>query len=426
MTILAECVATEGTVQQMDLVHVDTLITNLGVICQTAVAALLFIFFRFLGVLIRRRRYVICWMQAWGLLALALAVLMLATGPLAASPWLDAGLFLYLYGKLLFFLLIAMGAYAYAQGLPQRRVLYAIHVITLLYALAVFAYADSIRVMLQAQVPWAVLTAAIGGWSLWRLPRPARSSGSLLAALAVWLFGGAWTLYLWIYQVAPPTFLFSDDIWSRIARYSPFFDAVMQLVLAFGMLRLLLEDGKRETDSAYAELELAFQRLLAEAYRDSLTGVLNRRAYQEGVGLEASRRSYGTVVVFDLDNLKHVNDTRGHAVGDALLRYFAVQLQSRLRPLDRLYRWGGDEFLLVLPRATPEDTRDRMRVVLSEIPPMDYDVEPVPIQVSLGCARFEIGALLPEAIRRADREMYAQKRSRKTLGGTPQPRDVTS
>lgn len=426
MTILPGYVATRDVVSQMDLVHVDMLITNLGVICQTVVAALLFVFFRFLGLLIRRRRYVICWMQAWGLLALALGVLLLATGPQARDSWSTAGLFLYLYGKLLFFLLIALGAYAYAQGLPRRRTLYVIHLVTLAYALGAFALSDSIRVMLQAQVPWAVLTAAAGGWSLWRLPEPARSPGSRAAALAVWLFGGVWTVYLWIYQVAPPTFMFSNDLWSQIARYSPFFDAVMELVLAFGMLRLLLEDGKRETDGAYAELELAFQRLLAEAYRDSLTGVLNRRAFEEGVGLEAARRAFGTVAVFDLDNLKYVNDTRGHIVGDALLRYFAVQLQSRLRPLDRLYRWGGDEFLLVLTRATPEDSRERLTELLADIPPMAFEDRPVPIQVSLGCARFEIGALLPEAIRRADREMYAHKQARKTPASTSQPGDVTS
>ena len=71
--------------QQMDLNQVDNLITNLGIFCQAVIAFLLFGFFRFLGVLVRRRRYVRVWMKAWGLLGLALVVLMLATGPAAAT-----------------------------------------------------------------------------------------------------------------------------------------------------------------------------------------------------------------------------------------------------------------------------------------------------------------------------------------------------
>ena len=68
----------------------------------------------------------------------------------------------------------------------------------------------------------------------------------------------------------------------------------------------------------------------------------------EGVGQEMVRAGFGTAVLADLDNLKVVNDRHGHPIGDKLIRRAADVLRSTLRPYDKLYRWGGDEFLLLL------------------------------------------------------------------------------
>src|SRR6185503_16718227 len=93
----------------------------------------------------------------------------------------------------------------------------------------------------------------------------------------------------------------------------------------------------------------------------SLTDALNRRAYAEGVGLDMVRATFGTVVLADLDNLKHVNDEYGHAAGDRLIRLCADVLRATLRGYDKLYRWGGDEFLLILPTAHASDVLARLQ-----------------------------------------------------------------
>ena len=128
------------------------------------------------------------------------------------------------------------------------------------------------------------------------------------------------------------------------------------------------------------------------------------------------RATFGTVVIADLDNLKRVNDQHGHAVGDQLIRRCADVLRGALRPYDKLYRWGGDEFLLVLPvgarvqRAwTPSPSHRRRRSR-----PARLGRRRSRLQVSLGAADYASSEQLSTAIERADRAMYVEKERRKT------------
>jgi diguanylate cyclase (GGDEF)-like protein len=107
-----------------------------------------------------------------------------------------------------------------------------------------------------------------------------------------------------------------------------------------------------------------------------------------------------------MDNLKLVNDTQGHAAGDELLRLLTETVRRCLRPLDRVYRWGGDEFLLLAPAARPEEVAPRVREAIRAVPGLE---------VSLGAASFSGTEDLAAAIERADRAMYAEK-SKKRAG----------
>jgi diguanylate cyclase (GGDEF)-like protein len=192
-------------------------------------------------------------------------------------------------------------------------------------------------------------------------------------------------------------------------------DLLLQMLLAFGMILILLESAWRETDNARKELEIAHARLLRESFLDTLTGTFNRRAFEEGTGLEEAGASFGAIVVFDLDKFKEVNDTFGHRSGDRLLRHFATVLRARLRPSDKLYRWGGDEFLLVMPRARAADAAPRIEAVVRDAPPLKLSEREVsvPVQASIGSADYRSAGDIHAAVQRADRAMYAQKRARK-------------
>jgi len=113
-----------------------------------------------------------------------------------------------------------------------------------------------------------------------------------------------------------------------------------------------------------------------------------------------------------------VNDVHGHAAGDELLRRVADVLRAAVRPTDRLYRWGGDEFLLLLPGARAADARRRVDELVARANasvPSDRLV----LELSLGVAEFAGGEALEPAVSRADAAMYEEK-SRRRLARVPE------
>jgi diguanylate cyclase (GGDEF)-like protein len=131
--------------------------------------------------------------------------------------------------------------------------------------------------------------------------------------------------------------------------------------------------------------------------------------------LEFAKSTFGTVVMLDMDNLKTINDTQGHAAGDELLAYLARTVRGSIRPLDRLYRWGGDEFLLVLPGAKAEGVAARLAQVVGLAPPIAVGADRalVRLEISIGAEGYAGGDQLPGAIDAADAAMYHTKRIRK-------------
>ncbi|HER19603.1 MAG TPA: diguanylate cyclase, partial [Chromatiales bacterium] len=311
---------------------------------------------------------------------------------------------------------VLAGTLNYARGIRPRWVFRGGVLVAALYALFCFRFVASLAATIVWQVPFTSLVYFGSAWALLSLPPSRRSLGSRFTGLFLALFGLVWLSYAVVFtSEAFPSLADFAPIIRQVALYSSHIDLILEMLLAFGMIVILLEDAKRETESAHAELAVAHQELKAESLRDSLTRALNRRAYNEGAGLEAARTDFGTVIVFDLDNLKDVNDAHGHQAGDALLRYFVEVLRPRLRPTDKLYRFGGDEFLLVMPRAHRDEVVDRFRKLVTSVPPMSWGEDGVELRlrVSMGAASFEGGEDLDTAVTRADREMYQEKRQHK-------------
>jgi diguanylate cyclase (GGDEF)-like protein len=121
------------------------------------------------------------------------------------------------------------------------------------------------------------------------------------------------------------------------------------------------------------------------------------------------------VAGIDLDNLKTVNDRYGHGAGDQLLRHLVSVLRDELRPTDRLYRWGGDEFLIVVPGVKASDAWERLERAIHSARPMltTAATQPLPMLASVGAAGFGGAEDLVGAIERADAEMYRRKQQRR-------------
>jgi len=202
---------------------------------------------------------------------------------------------------------------------------------------------------------------------------------------------------------------------------------------ASGAFQRMVYRGEDALYSVYRDVSIA--RLLldearAEAERDPLTGLLNRRAFQLRLELEAdkARRCGGAlaVAVFDLDNFKFFNDAYTHAVGDDVLRLVASALRAACRAGDSLARLGGDEFALLMPQAdgagangaradgpaaTADGVRARLMAGVGELGLRPPGLgAPLPIGLSVGVALFPAEAPTPqEALWVADERLLRAK-----------------
>ena len=150
------------------------------------------------------------------------------------------------------------------------------------------------------------------------------------------------------------------------------------------------------------------------AIRDALTGVWNRRHIDSLLAAEVERKArFGgqlSVCMVDLDHFKSINDQFGHPVGDSVLKQVAEYMQAQLRTTDQIGRFGGEEFLILLPGIALKDTVDCAQRLLHSIAALELlPNQPRPVTISIGiseCAADESPARLVE---RADRALYAAK-----------------
>ncbi len=407
--------------------EIDGLVSHIGVVIQLLGSVLQTALFYMLHRYARRRIYFTVWGWAWAALSVAIAALALrydlVSAPEAAvpaeSPVVRGLDFIYQWAKVLFSGLLVVGTLLYARGLKHdlRMVAAALVAAAAGYALLSTRVAPDLNDVMFLQAPVAMLAFGFCSARLLGLS-PSRSSfGSKRTGFLFGVIAATWTFYLWGFsRVAQPTADLTQHWLALLLGYNSYVDLLLQMVLGYGMVVMLMEDANREVDDARHRLEVAHDRLKRDSLYDPLTGALNRRAFAEGVGLDMARATFGSVVVLDMDNLKEVNDVHGHAAGDAMLRHLGEVLRARLRASDGLYRWGGDEFLLVLPGSRPAEAQRLAETTLAragELPVGEGRIA-VRLSVSAGSASYVGGEDLHRAIETADREMYRQKTFRKS------------
>lgn len=179
-----------------------------------------------------------------------------------------------------------------------------------------------------------------------------------------------------------------------------------------------------QTLARQAEVAIGNAMLHDEARRqartDGLTGLWNRREFElrcREAAREADRfgETFGVVVV-DVDDFKLVNDRFDHTTGDAALIWLAARLDEATREIDMVARWGGEEFIVLLPRASLEDTEVVSERIRSSVDaaPMTYGTTNIPITVSVGFGAYPIHGSSPaEVFRAADAALLVAKRSGK-------------
>jgi diguanylate cyclase (GGDEF)-like protein len=181
----------------------------------------------------------------------------------------------------------------------------------------------------------------------------------------------------------------------------------LSMTLNFGFLLMAMDRLRNEV----ADLALL----------DDLTGVANRRHLLQRLGEECARSERSSepfsLLVIDLDGFKTINDTHGHAAGDACLQHFTLMAQTRLRPGDMLARTGGDEFCVVLPSSTLREAAAIARRVLEVCrqDAVNCTGIDIPIAISIGVAQWDrgVGQFPDRLIAHADHALYAAKKNGK-------------
>ncbi len=226
--------------------------------------------------------------------------------------------------------------------------------------------------------------------------RWAISGPFLLATLAML---GRVLLVLMEGQPAP------TESFTQIPHFTPFLWMLTVIVMAMNITMAGLTAGR------------LVKRFRSLAEQDHLTGCLNRASMEERLGIELERthRTGEPVacVFFDLDHFKDINDRHGHETGDRALCHMVEVVQSRLRTVDALGRFGGEEFMVLMPGTHLTGAREaanRMRMALEETPLRVHDVD-IKLTASFGAAVLGSRESKASVLRRADAAMYLAKRN---------------
>ncbi len=161
--------------------------------------------------------------------------------------------------------------------------------------------------------------------------------------------------------------------------------------------------------------QVALEEQRKKAMHDPLTGLPNRESYQQRLEQEVQRLDrYGgklSLIVCDVDLFKRINDSYGHLAGDKVLTIIARSLQKKLRVSDFIARFGGEEFVILMPGTSAEDAliaAEKLRKTI-ELSPFNFKKEPVQITISFGISQFSKDESPEEVFARADKALYKAK-----------------
>jgi diguanylate cyclase (GGDEF)-like protein len=366
------------------------------------VGGLLFLLFFY-----RRRLYILCWIVGWLLVGTSMFV--------AGRSYDGHGVRLIAYGVSQFLgILSALVFVVSADAYPTRPRLPRGYVYVLLPLFLWFALAPiGLDNVWTVYAPGHILIAgglAAAGIAHFGLLRQVRMLGAAVVGASMMVLAAS---NVWIVLKTPVTDSpDSPNGWLTLVLY---------LIAALGMQLMTFEDMTWELRRTNRRLETAQGKLRRMVITDALTGCRNRRFFDEIIGREVQRhRRYGiplSVLFVDIDRFKAINDTLGHEAGDRVLQQVAAFLLHNIREADYVFRWGGDEFLVLLSCA--EDEARRRGAALQSAFARSPEAAALPAGVGLSIGTAEIMEQAEDVmalIRLADERMYENKRALRKRG----------
>jgi diguanylate cyclase (GGDEF)-like protein len=197
-----------------------------------------------------------------------------------------------------------------------------------------------------------------------------------------------------------------DEVFYVPVLYSIWFEGIFMVVgfsaLLLGLYKFMAYNARIRDD------------LYAMATTDHLTGVSNRLRFVQVLGYEIAqitrRHSPLSVILFDIDHFKHINDNHGHDVGDRVLVEVCRSIGGQIRVTDLLARYGGEEFVILLPQTTLEDAR-RLAEKLRQHLRSPSAFQELPVTASFGVTQLAEGETVERLLKRVDQALYDAKQA---------------
>jgi len=376
-----------------------------SLLVQSAGTALLFIVFVLLYQKLKRKAFV-DWIASWAFLLGGLSALLLL-------PYLfpSRGFFFFLHACLLshvLFLLRGVRRFRDERLRSSRLELFWI-----LPVLALSWWTSALEDGFAGRsIPIIVTTAiAYAVTSLVFAITPGSPAGRLLLSASFLL----WAAERAVFANAHVRFGHPDQM-PALFHYSSFLAVFLEMMIAVGVIILLFEASQSRLAAEMHQLVSSEEQLKEMGIRDPLTGLFNRHYFNDVIRRElASARRYGvalSVLLADVDRFKEINDKKGHAVGDDVLKFVANYLTACVRETDYVFRWGGDEFLIVLPGTDGPAAQVKADELVRKLPniPGTDSLQPT---LSVGWAMHRSDAEFPLTLAEADARMYEMKVVRK-------------
>jgi diguanylate cyclase (GGDEF)-like protein len=368
-----------------------------GALVVTGLLLLLFFY--------RRRSYILFWTGGWLLVSVQMF--------LAAQPTIEGDRYTVMsYGVSQFLGLVsALFFVISADAYPSRPKVRRGYALAMLAVLFWFVLAPIPLGLEAVFAPGHILIAgalAAAGVGHLILLRQVRMLGAAVVGVALILIAAShvWT----VLRVDSPN---TSEITAMLG-----FSLVLYLIAALGMQLMTFEDMTSELRRTNRRLEKYQRKLREMVITDPLTGCRNRRFFEEIIGRELQRhRRYDiqlSILFVDVDRFKAVNDTLGHDAGDRVLREVAAFLLSNIREADYVFRWGGDEFLVLLSCGEEEARRRGTALQVDFARYSTAATLPPGVGLSIGCAEItEDTTDVMALIKVADERMYDNKRSQR-------------
>ena len=364
-----------------------------GALVVSALFTLLYVY--------RRRAYILQWVSAWVLLTGALS--------LAARGAQEATVALLMLGFSRFLSLTAILAIASSSLTFKNR--HWLHRRYLLWLAPLLVWCVASPFLFgpkMALFPGYVLAAALlvaGGLTFLGVLRQANLLGIGVVGVAL-LLAAVTQVWIGVAVARSATGVLPAELMVV--------NGLLFLFAAMGMPLLVFEEMTYELRVANRRLQETQTKLHELAITDSLTGCYNRRFFNEVIGRELQRHERHdvplAVLFIDIDHFKMVNDTLGHDAGDRLLEYVALFLKGNVREADYLFRWGGDEFLMLLSCSIEEAREKGTELATAFRTALKTSGLPTGVGLSVGCSEVTAHTDdIMQRIREADEAMYRHK-----------------